>query len=206
MKRIALLLALLTLSACGRAPDPPPPRAGARPDLELGRAVYNFRCYYCHGYSGNARTLAATFLTPSPRDFTAESAARLTPQEIADAVKHGRPGTAMAPFASTLTPAEIDAVSAFVHDEFVTRRAENTRYHTAENGWPDHERYRSAFPFARGELAIDTADGQLDPDQLAGRRLFMSACVSCHDRSRVNDEGATWEARSHTPRRAGGRP
>ena len=29
---------------------------------ERGRAIYNFRCYFCHGYSGDARTLAATYL------------------------------------------------------------------------------------------------------------------------------------------------
>ena len=39
-------------------------------DIEAGRSVYNFRCYFCHGYSGDARTLAAEFLSPPPRDFT----------------------------------------------------------------------------------------------------------------------------------------
>ena len=28
--------------------------------LAEGRAIYNFRCYFCHGYSGNARTVAAS--------------------------------------------------------------------------------------------------------------------------------------------------
>ncbi len=40
---------------------------------EQGRAVYNFRCYFCHGYSGDAKTLAATYLQPPPRDFSAAS-------------------------------------------------------------------------------------------------------------------------------------
>ncbi len=34
------------------------------------RAIYNFRCYFCHGYSGDAKTLASTYLKPQPRDFT----------------------------------------------------------------------------------------------------------------------------------------
>jgi len=203
MNRIALVICILLLGACARPADHASNDAPAQAKLDAGRQVYNFRCYYCHGYSGNARTLAATFISPAPRDFTAGDSARLKPQDIAAVVRHGRPGTAMPSFGRTLTDEEIDAVAAFVHDEFVRRRAENTRYHTAENGWPDHERYRSAFPFARGELPIDTPASDLSEEQLAGRRLFMSTCISCHDRSRVNDHGATWElqAVSYPPNR-----
>ncbi len=53
---------------------------------ERGRAIYNFRCYFCHGYSGDAKTLAATYLNPKPRDFTA---APLTQAQITAAVRDG---------------------------------------------------------------------------------------------------------------------
>ena len=43
---VALFLSLPLLAAADPAEN------------EHGRAVYNFRCYFCHGYSGNARTLA----------------------------------------------------------------------------------------------------------------------------------------------------
>jgi cytochrome c oxidase cbb3-type subunit III len=173
-----------------------PPAAPATIGLhEQGRAVYNFRCYFCHGYSGDAKTLAATYLQPPPRDFSAASLAELTRERIAAAVRAGRPGTAMASFANVLSDVEIDAVAAFVEREFVRDRAPNTRYHTAANGWPDHERHAAAFPFARGEIAIDTADEQLNAAQIAGRQLFMSACITCHDRARVNDAGPAWSAR-----------
>lgn len=200
MRAVLAITLLLLLAACG-PPAPRPPSADRTAQLALGREIYNFRCYYCHGYSGDAKTLAATFVSPAPRDFTAAPA--LSIEHVAQAVTHGRPGTAMAAFRGTLGPEEIAAVAAFVHDEFVVRKAENTRYHTAENGWPDHERYRAAYPFARGELPLDAPTSTLDPAQLAGRRLFMSACVSCHDRSRVDDPGATWELRavSYPPNR-----
>jgi len=160
---------------------------------EQGRRVYNFRCYYCHGYSGDAKTLAASFLAPPPRDFTAS--ATLAQAQIADAVRHGRAGTAMASFRGVISEAEIDAVAAFVAREFVRDRKPNTAYHTPANGWPGHERHAAAFPFARGEIAIDADDASLDPTQLAGRRLFMSTCISCHDRARVADAGPAWAAR-----------
>ncbi|HLA35343.1 MAG TPA: c-type cytochrome [Rhodocyclaceae bacterium] len=170
-------------------------RAATRERLTQGRAVYNFRCYYCHGYSGNARTLAATFLTPAPADFTRASPERLTAAAIAETVRQGRAGTAMKPFASVISAAEIEAVSAFVHDEFVTRKAENTRYHTTENGWPNHERYRLAFPFATGEIPLSQPWESLTPEQSVGKRLYLDSCVSCHDRGAAGSDGPAWDSR-----------
>lgn len=162
---------------------------------ELGRQVYNYRCYFCHGYSGDARTLAATYLHPRPRDFKAASPEQLGLPAILAALREGRPGTAMKSFRGVIPEREIEAVAAFVAREFVRDKAVNTHYHTAQNGWPDHDRHAAAFPFARGEIALDTAAEQLDPRQVEGRRLFMRSCVSCHDRARVEDEGPAWSAR-----------
>lgn len=166
--------------------------ARATSQHEQGRAVYNFRCYFCHGYSGDAKSLAATYLTPPPRDFTSST---LSAAQIASAVREGRPGTAMKPFKAVISAAEIDAVAAFVAREFVRNKAANTAYHTAANGWPGHTRHEAAFPFARGQIALDAPLESLTPRQLAGRRLFMGACISCHDRARVIDEGPAWSAR-----------
>ncbi len=161
--------------------------------LELGRKVYNFRCYFCHGYSGDARTLAATYLTPAPRDFTQGD--MLSPEMVLEAVRGGRAGTAMKSFRNVLSDSEMEAVSRFVAREFVRDKARNTRYHTAENGWPDHDRYIAAFPFATGAIKLDVNIDTLDAKQVAGRKMFMSACISCHDRGLVDDPGPTWSSR-----------
>jgi len=162
---------------------------------ERGRAIYNFRCYFCHGYSGDARTLAATYLQPAPRNFRAANPAELPLARIAAVVRDGKPGTAMQGFHGILDAAEIDAVAGFVAREFVQDKAPNTAYHTVANGWPGHEKHAVAFPFARGELPLDTPVEQLSPVQQQGRQLFLTACVSCHDRARVQDEGPAWSAR-----------
>ncbi|MBF0610677.1 MAG: cytochrome c [Magnetococcales bacterium] len=159
--------------------------------LELGRKVYNFRCYYCHGYSGNAKTLAATFLDPPPRDFT--RAVELSQSDIRTVVEEGKRGTGMVSFASVLSPEEMDAVSAFVHEEFITRQAVNLRYHDPANGWEEVNQDNPARPFALGELALDTPDDQLTAPQRQGKALFLTTCISCHDRSRVKEEGLVWE-------------
>ncbi len=161
--------------------------------LELGRKVYNSRCYFCHGYSGDAKTLAARVLQPAPRDFT--SGSELTPQAIADAVTHGRPGTAMQAFRTLLSGTETAAVAEFVASEFVRHKARNTAYHVAANGWPEHERFDAAFPFVTGALALDAPAHSLSAQQQRGRALYLGACIACHDRARVHDEGPAWSWR-----------
>lgn len=146
---------------------------------ERGRRVYNTRCYFCHGYSGDAKTAAAKLLTPLPRDFT--GAPTLTAADVQAAVIAGRPGTAMKSFRGLLTDQEIAAVAAFVAAEFVRCGRMNTSYHTSANGWPDHrERYGKAFPFALGQLSPDGPLDGLSPEQQQGRRMFLQSCISCH--------------------------
>jgi cytochrome c oxidase cbb3-type subunit 3 len=171
-----------------------------RPD---GREIYNFRCYFCHGYSGDARTLAAQMLVPVPRDFTSVTAESLPRETMLDVVRNGRSGTAMKPFASLLTDAEIAAVVDFVREEFMVHKAPNTRYHTIENGWPDHGRFAAAFPFARGEIPLDTDEKGLTPTERTGRRLYMRSCVSCHDLARRMATPPTWQAEAVSYPRSG---
>jgi cytochrome c oxidase cbb3-type subunit 3 len=203
MRRVATMLALLAaLAGCGErasapAPAPTAPAlasSGAR--HEAGRRIYNFRCYFCHGYSGDARTLASTYLEPRPRNFVATAPSELSRERMLDAVTNGHPGTAMRGFAGILAPDEIAEVTDFVRQEFMQNKAANTAYHTVENGWPDHQkRYGAAVPFATGKLSLDTPADRLTPAQRAGRQLFMNSCISCHDRARVDDAGPAWDAR-----------
>jgi cytochrome c oxidase cbb3-type subunit III len=163
---------------------------------ELGRKLYNYRCYYCHGYSGDAKTLASTYLSPPPRDFTSLSLEDLSHKSMLNTIKLGKKGTAMVSFSRYLNELEMEAVVDFIRVEFIQNKKINTWYHTVENGWPNHQRYLIAYPFAKGEIALDTPMEKMTPNQLDGYRLFMSTCISCHDRAKVNNEGNIWQARS----------
>lgn len=174
--------------------------AGQGPD---GRDIYNFRCYFCHGYSGDARTLAAEMLQPRPRDFTATPLEQLSRDRMIEVIRGGIDGTAMKPFASLLNDAEIGAVADFVRDEFMRRGAVNTRYHTVANGWPEHDRFAIAYPFVRGEISLAADDAELTPTQRQGRALYVSACISCHDLARSGSEKPTWEAEAVSYPRVG---
>lgn len=168
----------------------------AHKELKSGRDIYNFRCYFCHGYSGNARTLAASFTNPRPTDFTTADSKRMTTEHIVSVLQKGKAGTAMKPFLGILSNAEMEQVAKFVNDEFVHKKAPNTRYHTTENGWPNHERYRLAFPFATGDIPLDRAWENLTAKQAEGKRLFMSSCISCHSYGQSSNDNIIWEARA----------
>lgn len=110
-------------------------------------------------------------------------------------VTNGSPKTAMMAFKNTLSQREIELVVDFVRNEFIINKADNTRYHTKENGWENHEQYAVAYPFARGEIPIDMPLEYLTDEQQTGLRLFMSACITCHDRAKVIDDEIIWEVR-----------
>lgn len=186
-----VLAAVLLLA--GSAARPHSVRSGSV--LEHGRAVYNFRCYFCHGYSGDAKTVAAGMLAVKPRDFTTAAPADLTVEKILRALHEGRPGTAMASFSDTLDRDDMEAVAAFIADEFVEHRRTNTRYHTAENGWPDHERFQDAFRFVREPAALALSEDALSDAERRGRRLYLSACVSCHDAPAGGRAEVAWDVR-----------
>jgi cytochrome c oxidase cbb3-type subunit 3 len=93
------LLCWLALLA-GPAPAPAADSLSHR--HEEGRSLFNYRCYFCHGYSGDARTLATSYLGSPPTDFTRADPSRLTPQVIVAVLESGRPGTAMKSFRGIL--------------------------------------------------------------------------------------------------------
>ena len=161
-----------------------------------GKAIYRFYCYQCHAYSGSARTLSSTYLDPRPRDFTAENHDSLTRERMLDAVRNGRPGTAMVNFDSVLTGEQIDMVVAYIRDELLGNPDSTERYHSPENGWEDHEQYRAAFPFVEGTIPLDKPLDELSDAQRAGRMLYEGACVSCHDQPNTGGDRITWEPRA----------
>lgn len=165
------------------------------PRIATGRDLYNARCYFCHGYSGNAQTLAASYLQPPPVNFTRADPRRLTPQYIVETLENGRPGTAMKSFSSILSRDEMQRLANFVVTEFVEHKAENTRYHTVENGWNNHDRYRIAYPFATGEIPLSRSWESLTPEQAEGKRLYLASCISCHDSGSAEESQASWEGR-----------
>ena len=84
-------------------------------NLETGRDIFYKHCKACHGDKGNGKTFAANVLNPPPKNFTAEKSKKeLTKERMIHSVTKGRKGTAMMPWESNLTQAEIQAVVHYI--------------------------------------------------------------------------------------------
>lgn len=180
---IAFALWITSVSA---APD-------AMPD---GQSVYEYFCYQCHGYAGDGRTVAAAYLDPKPRNFAATSPRSLTRATMLQTLERGVPGTAMKSFVRVLDARQRTAVVDYIRSAFMQGAPGRRRYHTPENGWTDHDKASAAFPFATGETPLDTPPESLGQRQREGRRLFLSACVSCHEGARRSEGALTWDRRA----------
>ena len=193
----AALLAGASPANAGAASDATTPGAASAASaawLERGRRVYNARCYFCHGYAGDARTVASTFLDPPPRDFSALAPADLGRDSMLAALRDGRRGTAMQGFAGLLDETDMGAVVDFVREEFMRRKARAARYHSPVNGWSAAAGTSPAAPFVSGALSADTPWESLSAEQRSGRRLFDAACVICHARGDAVAAGSAWQA------------
>jgi cytochrome c oxidase cbb3-type subunit 3 len=178
--------------------------AGTQPSDEInsGESVYRYYCYQCHAYSGNGRTMASTFLNPTPRDFTANASKALDDATMVDAVTNGRLGTAMPSFSSVLKPDEIEAVISYVRTTFMETEPASINYHSAVNGWNDRASYRVAYDFVNESIRLNTPTELLTESQLRGRSIYLSACISCHEQSSNGEDDVVWELRAVSyPRR-----
>lgn len=86
-------------------------------NIEKGKALFQKNCTACHGENADGKGPAAIALTPPPRNFT-DAAAKWThgrePQQIFKTVSEGSEGTAMPPFAASVTEEERWALVSYI--------------------------------------------------------------------------------------------
>lgn len=113
----ALTSYLVSLGAPG--PDVPEPRP-ERGDLALGMSLYQQNCAACHSTTGVGGALTSSGEAEDRSGLQAPPIGRATPTEVAESMLTG-PGTM--PVFERLSPAEVDAIVAYVghlqgpHDE-----------------------------------------------------------------------------------------
>lgn len=103
-----VLLALSTIGWVGGAFD-------AQGAPARGQELYLKHCAVCHGPGGRARTPVGRLLHPPPRDFADPvGMSRIPFDRMYRAIKEGKPGTAMASWATVLTEIEIGDVIDYI--------------------------------------------------------------------------------------------
>lgn len=169
--------------------------------MDAGRArkLYSENCSVCHGDHGNGARWTQQNMSPPPRDFTSEEVkTQLTRERMIHSVTYGRPGTAMAPYASQLPANDIELIVDYIRSGFMkladrSAPISGTHAHGLPAGSeaaapapapqpvqpplagpkPGQEKEYFARPYPEG----------LKGDRVRGLALYMSNCEACHGSS-----------------------
>lgn len=173
---------------------------------QQGKQVYNYRCYYCHAYSGDAKTVAARFVSPKPLNFRQSNPLDYDSSKMKIAIHEGRAGTAMPAFKNTLDATAIESVIYYIQQGFMLGKEPAGGYHTKDNGWPNHKlKYAAAYSYILGTDKIDQVAVTLSEQQQSGKVLFLNSCITCHEPWTENENIEIWQPvavsypRSHSP-------
>ena len=131
--------------------------------LKKGAELYQAYCSVCHGDKGNGQSWARHALNPPPRDFTSPlSRQRLfSGATMFNAIKYGRPGTAMVAWGSRLSDEEIGIIVKYIRTTFM-KIGEEEHPHTHHH-------------------PVSTEAGRKDRgDPRAGKALYEQNCAACH--------------------------
>lgn len=91
----------------------------AQLDVRVGDQIYRNHCIACHGEKGDGRTSIGQHLVPPPRDFTSTGGmASVSDEQFTQAIMHGMPGTAMAPWEGVLNREDVRRVILFIRRSF----------------------------------------------------------------------------------------
>ncbi|MBI2194128.1 MAG: c-type cytochrome [Planctomycetes bacterium] len=130
--------------------------------LDLGRAIYMQRCFWCHGETGHGDGPSAVGMFPRPRDFVAaDYKIRSTPhghlptdEDLLRVISRGIPGTPMPAWVKILSQEEHHALVAYL-------KSLSPRF-AAEKPQP-----------------LPVPDGPANPE--AGKEVYRKArCFLCH--------------------------
>lgn len=90
------------------------PSVEAAGDPTTGKAIYEKHCMACHGPQGKGDGPAGKMLKPPAADFTSASSKKKSEADLRKVVENGKPGTAMGPWKSQLSEAEMSDVLGYV--------------------------------------------------------------------------------------------
>ncbi|OGT22270.1 MAG: hypothetical protein A2V90_07480 [Gammaproteobacteria bacterium RBG_16_57_12] len=143
--------------------------------LKQGEKIYQQNCSVCHGDYGQTGVWTRSSMGKSaPRNFTADaSKSKLDRSRMIDAVTHGKPGTAMMPYSSRLSPEQLGNVVDYIR--------------VALMGFPLEQIEKEATQTPQAEIGSEQVAFRAKslPDNLLGnpqegRKLFVRNCVPCH--------------------------
>ncbi|MDR2877948.1 MAG: c-type cytochrome [Chromatiales bacterium] len=158
--------------------------------------IYISYCSVCHGDHGDGQSRAQTGLNPPPRNFTSPQAVReLSRERMLHSVTFGRPGTAMVPWGTRLSPEEIAGVVDFIRGRFM-QNAAGVRGGSASSSGPASPANPSPAKSSPAKPEANLSASGSAADKSKGAAIFRTHCSTCH-----GDKGAgtSWAAGSLNP-------
>lgn len=153
------------------------------PRLQQGRKLYAQNCVVCHGERGQGSAFPVGGPVP-PRDFASPQARlELSRERMISSVTNGRPGTAMAPFAGRLPPADIEAVVDYVRAALMVPQSETISGVRAHGGRSGDTAQPQSKPVKPPVVAADMSlpmPNDLKGDAAKGRKFYDANCATCH--------------------------
>lgn len=88
--------------------------------IKDGEELYQKNCSVCHGDKGDGNTWVSHELNPKPKNFTDPLVIKtLNRKKMYEAITKGRSGTAMQPFKTQLSEAEINLIIDYIQTAFM---------------------------------------------------------------------------------------
>jgi len=173
--------------------------SAATASAELGTRLFRQHCAACHGANGNGQGIAAAYLYPKPRDFTAGKFRLVSttngipsPHDLEAVLQRGMPGSAMPPWAH-LKREEIEALveevrrlyQAGVREQYIGILKDNEGLTDEDISADDVQQDIAAFVEARTNPGAATEVPAVDEPNAAaiahGKEIYVKqGCNKCH--------------------------
>ncbi len=156
-------------------------------DASVGQQIYARTCSVCHGERGNAASWAQNSLYPPPRDFTKSNPAELTRRKMVNAAIYGSDNTAMMPFATQYSEAELAAVVDYIRSAFMQPATAGAHgRETTVAALPADAHAQHGHGGDGGDMSAPFVN-LLVGDAQEGRTFYNDNCAECHGRDGKGD-------------------
>lgn len=153
--------------------------------LKTGEKIYTEFCSVCHGDYGQTGVWTQANMASAPRNFTSDrSRSNLARNRMIEAVSFGVPGKAMMPFASRLSPTEIESVVDYIRIELMAMPLSESLQEF--NASSDKAGNQTPGILNSADHMKKPYPGGMKGDPNEGRKLFVRNCFPCHG---VNGDG-----------------
>lgn len=189
------------LLACSAGPGNPAPVGTTQLTAKTAETLFEENCALCHGDEGQGDGVAASLLSPKPRDFrsgmfrlVSTDNGRATKSDLARTIRRGMPGTSMPPW-TKFSDDEVQRLAQYLLDlrrqALVAQAIGRGKEPGAALAWAT----RRSQPGA--SIEIPPAPELASPETL--KASFVELCAACHAEDGTGKNDPSWRTEQGFP-------